>query len=230
MYPSHLIIASDPPMTEPDLQSHLLDVVCAGTKTAFRSIVMPETAQGPCEWRGFTCSGGKLSQVAFCYWYEMMGDFAIAFLPNSTQYIGIEGCQLGHAIHTRYLPRRSRYIKLRDNAITGTLVCALPVHLICLHISMNALSGKVQLTNLPPMLEALQLFDNDFVQKTVYFANIPTTAVEVRFENRAFAVKPKFVRVGQGSQKHAEASFFSERVWMCPPEFESVAYWESVYV
>ena len=224
-----LISAADIPPLNEKFQESLLDAVFENVSAEFLTKINKRSGSiaGHCFWDGIVCSNRRLTKIDYedCHY----GNFNIAFLPHTANYIGIESCEQSYEVSTRCLPSESRCIYFRDNKIFGKFeMRTLPPNLIVLNVSLNAISGPIVLTHLPERLEAVYMWGNDLNKQTIYYANLPESVCYLQISSRRAASKPLVKRL-PGAPKVDEKAIFESNSYTDRIKYRTKGYWQRVY-
>ena len=227
LLPVYLTLQADPQQHE-DFQKSLLDAFFAEIAPAQLKKLNPSGSSEYCMWDKLICSNYLLSKIQLRY-CSGLGSLNIAYLPGTVQYLGIVNCGQYCTIDTRQLPRESRCIFLMENNFYGTVdLRTLPAHVVILDLQYNALSGVTALTQLPQSLEVLRVQNNYLRQKWVYYDNLPPSIAHIQIAPQNSKWQPR-ARALSPERQVDEAVVFEQYLWNMPEQFQSNAYWQTVY-
>ena len=223
----YLTLQADPQQHE-DFQKSLLDAFFALIAPAERKKLNPSSSSDYCMWDKLICSNYLVSKIQLRY-CSGLGNLNIEYLPSTVQYLGIVNCGQICPIYTRQLPRESRCIFLMENNFYGTVdLRTLPAHLVILDLQHNALGWVIALTQLPQSFEVLRVQNNYLQQKWVYYDNLPPSIAHIQIAPQRTKRQPR-ARALRPEGQVDEVAVFEQNVWNMPEQFQSNAYWQTVY-
>uniref|UniRef100_A0A7S4NZ64 Leucine-rich repeat-containing N-terminal plant-type domain-containing protein n=1 Tax=Paramoeba aestuarina TaxID=180227 RepID=A0A7S4NZ64_9EUKA len=161
-----------------------------------RHFVSNQYPQGdPCDWRGFYCDEGFISEVVFRE--RIFGNFNVHQLPPTVTKVVITKCEQTSVIHTRALPRELAIFQMWENKLYGSLdLTTLPEKIVDLLLQDNKISGPISLTRLPWLIRTINICRNNIRQRVVYYQNLPLNVRKILLladsgeTNRIGAIRP----------------------------------------
>ena len=161
-------------------QTALMDrFVAQITEEGLGIISKNDTSRDYCEWRGLTCTGGKVTRVH--YYLKHYGNFYVDSLPPHVQAINIQSCLQHYELQTRSLPRALEFCYFDYNLLYGSVdLQTLPESLRRLGLSDNQLHGPIDLTGLPHRMQGLWIHSNAIRQSVVFYGSLPPSIQSIK--------------------------------------------------
>ena len=147
-------------------------------------------------WKFVTCVNGKVTKyihhfdtigARLAHEKDSIGNFQIAWLPQSVQELSIAHTDQHYSVDTRMFPREARVLLMHANRIFGSInLTCLPTALRVFNLGENDIEGIINLTMLPGTMEYLYLYTNRIQQDSACIANLPENIKVLRIGKDKF--------------------------------------------